>query len=57
MNRPRIDMKEYEECEAAVSNQRFRYAKWLMLWHLDSEDEYGDMLRETRLTGYDGCIE
>lgn len=53
MSRPRNDMKEWEECSAAASG-RMAFALWLMLWHTDSHDEFGDLLRETRAPGYDG---
>ena len=55
-DRPRADGKEWDECVAATEgySRRFTYALWLMLWHWDSEDEYGDMFKEIRRVGYDG---
>lgn len=54
-DRPRVDMKEWEECSAAARGvQRLAYALWLQLWHTDARDKWGDLMREVRAPGYDG---
>ena len=55
-DRPRRDMKEWDECVAATAGKpkRLTYALWMMLWHWDSECKFGAMLAETRRVGYDG---
>lgn len=60
MSRPRQDMKEWDEAEAAGKGapSRFAYALWLMLWHHDAECAdnvaWGALTREARAPGYDG---
>jgi hypothetical protein len=48
-------MKEWERAEAGSNGVNgLAYAKWKQLWHTDSGCEFGEMLKETRRTGYDG---
>lgn len=55
-NRPRSDMKEWDECEASAGECRLAYALWLQLWHLDEDGAFGQMLSESRKPGYDGEV-
>lgn len=54
MNRPRDSMMEWEEADASSTIPRVKYTRWVQLWHYDTEDEFGDLTKETRKMGYDG---
>ena len=57
MNRPRDDMKEWEESVASSGGvKRLAYAIWKQLWHSDSDCEFGALMKEARKPGYDGEI-
>ncbi len=56
-DRPRADAMEWEECIAASGGLReAAYALWLQLWHSNADSAWGDLLKETRLPGYDGSL-
>jgi hypothetical protein len=56
-DRPRSDMKEWDEAKAASYHKRMQYALWVQLWHYDARGAWGDLLAETRKPGYDGEIQ
>lgn len=53
-SRPRENMMEWEEVEAATTHPGLRYALWKALWHANAKGAWGDMIAETRQPGYDG---